>query len=75
MCSGFLTRTDTNRPIHPQKKTRSMKFWISVEEELYSLYSDNIGADQLLHSYCTADLSLCLPVGKNSGFLMIWHIY
>ena len=30
----FWTRSDTNQPIHPQKKARILKFWIQVEEEL-----------------------------------------
>ena len=31
----FLTSCDTNRPVQAQKRARSLKFWIKVEEELY----------------------------------------
>ena len=51
------TRSDTNRPAQSQKKARSLKLRIKVEEELYYPCSENKGADQLC-SYCTADLSL-----------------
>ena len=30
---GFPTRSDTNRPVQPQKKLRILKFWIEVKEE------------------------------------------
>ena len=62
--SGFLTRSDTNRPVHPQEKARLLKFWVQVEEELSYPCSKNKGADQLC-SYCTADLRLCFRIGKS----------
>ena len=43
----FPTRSDTNRPVLSQKRARSLKVQIYVEEELYYLYSENKGADQL----------------------------
>ena len=50
----FPNRSDTNRPVQAQKRARSLKFWIEVEEELYYPSSENKGADQL-----RADLRLC----------------
>ena len=52
-----------NWSIHLQKKTRILKFWVSVAEELYYPLSENKSADQLC-SYCTADLRLCFRIGK-----------
>ena len=43
----FPNRSDTNRPVQVQKRARSLKFPIQVEEELYYLSSENKGADQL----------------------------
>ena len=55
----FPNRSDTNRPaVQAQKRARSLKFQIYVEEELYYPSSENKGADQL-RSYCEADLRLC----------------
>ena len=54
----FPNRSDTNRLVQAQKRARSLKFRISVEEELYYPSRKNKGADQL-HSYCEADLRLC----------------
>ena len=65
--SGFLTRSDTNRPVQSQKKVRILKFWVDVEEELYYQSSENKDADQLC-SYYTADLRLCFRIGKNPVF-------
>ena len=65
--SGFLTMSDTNRPVQSQKKARILKFWVEVEEELYYPSSENKGADQLC-SYCKADLRLCFRIGKNLVF-------
>ena len=53
-----LTRSDTNRPVQPQKRARSLKFRIKVEEELYYPSNENKGADQL-RGYREADLRLC----------------
>ena len=54
----FPNRPDTNRAVQAQKRARSLKFHIKVEEELYYPSSENKGADQL-RSYCEADLRLC----------------
>ena len=51
-------RSDTNRSVEAQKRARSLKFQISVEEELYYPKSENKGADQL-RGYREADLRLC----------------
>ena len=44
--SGFLTRSDTNRPVQSQKQARDLKFWLLVDEELYYPSSENKGTDQ-----------------------------
>ena len=54
----FPNRSDTNRPVQSQKRARSLKFGIQVEEELYYPSSENKGADQL-RGYCEVDLRLC----------------
>ena len=51
-------RSNTNRPVHSQKRARSLKFWSEVEKELYYPSSENKGADQL-RGYREADLRLC----------------
>ena len=43
----FPNRSDTNTPVQSQKRVRSLKFRIKVEEELYYPSSENKGADQL----------------------------
>ena len=58
---GFLTRSDTNRPVQSQKQARSLKFRIYEEEKLYYPCSENKGADQL-NSFCEADLCLCFRI-------------
>ena len=57
----FPTRPDINRPVQSQKRARSLKFWISKEEELYYPSSENKGADQL-RGYREADLRLCFRI-------------
>ena len=64
----FPNRSDTNRPVQAQKRARSLKFRIFVEEELYYCSSENKGADQLC-GYREADLCLCLPM-QIVGFPM-----
>ena len=54
----FPNRFDTNRAVQSQKRARSLKFRIYVEEELYCPSSENKGADQL-RGYREADLRLC----------------
>ena len=46
MC--FPNRPDTNRLVQAQARARTLKFQISVEEELYYPSSENKGADQQL---------------------------
>ena len=43
----FPNRSDTNRPVQAQKRARSLKFRILVEEELYYPSSENKGAAPL----------------------------
>ena len=59
----FPNRPDTNRAAQAQNNTRSLKFRIEVEEELYYPCSENKGADQL-RSYCEADLRLCFRLSR-----------
>ena len=74
----FLTRSDTNRPVQAQKRARSLKFRIEVEEELYYPSSVNKGADQLRGNR-EADLRLCFrlcrllvfPWGGSNGIVSI----
>ena len=75
----FLNRSDTNRPVQSQKRARSLKFWIQVEEELYYPSSENKGADQL-RGYREADLRLCFRLcrllvfpwgGSNVGIFIL----
>ena len=46
----FLTRSDTNRAVLPQKMARGLKFWIQIEEGLHYPCSKNKGAADL-HLY------------------------
>ena len=57
----FSNRSDINRPVQAQKRARSLKFRISVEEELYYPCSKKKGADQL-RGYREADLRLCFRI-------------
>ena len=61
----FPNGSDTNRPVQAQKRARSLKFRLQVEEEFYYPGGENKGADQLrgnadqLRGYREADLCLC----------------
>ena len=44
----FPNRPDINRLVQAQTRARTLKFQISVEEELYYPSSENKGADQQL---------------------------
>ena len=57
----FLNRSDTNRSAQAQKRARSLKFRVKVEEELFYPSSENKGADQL-RGYREADLGLCFRI-------------
>ena len=74
----FPNRSDKNRPVQAQKRARSLKFRIQVEEELYYPSSENKGADQL-RGYREADLRLCFRIcrllvfpwgGSNDNLIM-----
>ena len=64
LSSGFLTSSETNRAVQPQKMARNLNFRFWVVEEMYYLCSENKGADQLC-DYCTADLRLCFHICKK----------
>ena len=75
----FPNRSDKNRPVQAQKRDRSFKFRIKVEEELYYQSSENKGADQL-HGYREADLRLCfrlcrLLVFPRGGSYLVKYRY
>ena len=48
--SGFMTRSDTNRAVHPQKMARGLEFFILEEEGLYYLCSEN--KDEVSADHC-----------------------
>ena len=57
---GVSDRSDTNRAVQSQKTwlSRGLKFRNPEEEQLYNLYGENNGANQL-RDYLAADLHLC----------------
>ena len=65
--SGFLTKTDTNPAVQPQKMARGLKFGIKIEEGSHNPCSENKGADQLC-GYREADLRLCFRICKKRFF-------
>ena len=67
MSSGFLTRSNENGAVQPQKMVRGLKFSIKEVEGLYNLCSENKGADQL-GSPCAADLCLWFCICKKQVF-------
>ena len=58
----FPNRSDTNRPVQSQKRARSLKFGILVEEELYYPSSENKGTDQLRGKKKSAHLFLHMQI-------------
>ena len=60
--------SDTNQPVQSQKKARSLKLCIKVEEELYYPCIENKGADQLICVFVFAHMQIV-------GFPMQWLIY
>ena len=64
----FLTWSDTNQAVQPQRMVRGLKFRILIEEGLYYPYSENKGADQL-RGYREADLCLSFRICKMLVFL------
>ena len=63
----FLTWSDTNWAVQPQKMARGLKFRILKEEGLYIVFSENKGADQF-RGYREADLRLCFRICKTLVF-------
>ena len=68
--SGFPTRSDTNRVVHPNKMAGGLGFRIKIEEER-SHYPcrENKGTDRP-RCYREADLCLCFFAYAKSGFPM-----
>ena len=56
---GFLTKSDINRAVQPQKMAGS--------RGIYYPYSVNKGANHL-RSYCAADLRLCFRICNKPVF-------
>ena len=69
MSLGFLTRSDTNRAVQPQRMARGLKFQIYVVDGLYFLCSENKGADQLC-GYAQDNLAPLFLHMQKVGFLM-----
>ena len=67
LSSGFLTRSNTNQAVQPQKMTRGLKFGFWKQRDCSSIYVGKKGADQL-HDYHTADLPLCFHICKMQVF-------
>ena len=57
----FLTRSDTNQAVQPQKMARGSKLRNWEEEGLYYLCSENKGADRLGGKHA-ADPRLCFRI-------------
>ena len=71
--TGFLTRSDTNQAVQPQKIARGFKLWRS--RIILSHYvAKNKGVDQL-RSYRSADLHLLCSHTPKAGFLVMRFIY
>ena len=56
----FLTRSDTNRAVQSQKKDRSLKFQILVEEELYCTI--RVAKTKVLISFVVTAKLICVFV-------------
>ena len=50
LSSGFPTRSDINRAVHPQEIANGLKFQIKAAERLYYRCGENKDADQLPRS-------------------------
>ena len=61
-CSGFPTKSNTQRAVQPQKIARGLN-----RVELNYPCSENKGAYQV-HSFCSADLLLCFHICKSPIF-------
>ena len=70
--SGVPNRPDKNRAAQTQKQSRTLKFRIKEEEELYYPFSENKGADQLRScSFCEADLRLWFSICRLFVFFLM----
>ena len=63
----FPTMSDTNQAVQLQKMARGLNNWIKKVQGLYSLCSENKGANQL-RGYREADLRLCYRICKKPLF-------
>ena len=63
----FPTWFDANEAVQLQKMARGLKFWLSKEDGLHYLCSENKGADQLRGDR-EADLRLCFRICKMLVF-------
>ena len=64
---GFLTRSDTNQAVQPQKMASGLKFRIKAVAGLGNLCNKNKGAHQM-HGYHAADQRLCFRMCKKQDF-------
>ena len=68
----FMTRTDTNRAVQPQKMVRGLKLCIKKEEGLYYLCSKNEEADHPhVHLICTFVFRICKKISYNATDLLL----
>ena len=73
LSSVFLTRSDINRAVQPQKMARGMKFQIwKVEGIVLFVLCENKGADQLC-GYCTLICAFVFAYAKNRIFHCVAH--
>ena len=63
---GFPTKLDTNWHVQSQK-AGSLKFPKEQKEGMFCLCIENKDAD-VLYSYCTPDIHLCLRMCKMPAF-------
>ena len=62
---GFMTSSDTNQAVQPQKMVRGLKFQVKEVEGLCYLCSKNKGADQRHEKTCF--LHIHVHVWENKG--------
>ena len=67
MSLEFLTRSDTNLAVQPEKITGGLNFEILEVVRLNYLCSKNKRADQLC-GHCAADLHICFCICKKQVF-------
>ena len=70
--TGFLTRSDTNQAVQPQRMARGLKF--QIRGIVLSICSEIKVTDQL-PGYCGLDLLLFFSHRQNAGILITQLIY